>query len=207
MGKQNFFDRVFPVKYNFFEMLENQAKLNSDGVEALFRWLSGRAEADADLLLKYVSDADSVRMKLESDLIEAFSTPFDRGDIYSISVTMDKIIEYAKSTYYSMKDFEVQPNDVIVNMVEKLKEGTNLFAQAVGELKRRPEKAEQLIPAMRESHNKVEEYYRDGMAVVFRSDDPMYALRQREVYHHIKDAAFNMEDSVDLLHRIIVRLT
>ena len=35
----------------------------------------------------------------------------------------------------------------------------------------------------------------------------MYALKQREVYHHIKDASTNLDDAVDLLHRIIVRLT
>jgi hypothetical protein len=34
----------------------------------------------------------------------------------------------------------------------------------------------------------------------------MQALKQREVYHHIKDASSNLDESVDVLHRIIVRL-
>ena len=135
MGKENFFNKLFPVKYNFFLMLENQAEINNKGVHALYIWLTGRSETESDNLLQYVNEADNVRMQLEKNLIEAFSTPFDRGDIYTISVTMDRVLEYAKSTLYSMKAFEVNPNDIIIGMVEKLVDSADAFSMAVSELK------------------------------------------------------------------------
>ncbi|MCX7615421.1 MAG: DUF47 family protein [Clostridiales bacterium] len=207
MDKRNLFDRLFPVKYNFFEMLERQARINRQGVQELYNWLNSGLEHESDKLIQYVKEADEVRKNLERDLIGAFSTPFDRGDIYSISVAMDKIIEYAQSTLLSMKAFDVVPNEIIIGMTGKLTEGADIFAEAVGKLNRSPEKSEQFIPAIRETHIAVEQLYRGGMAVVFKGGDPMNALRQREVYHHIKDASANLEDSVDILHRIIVRLT
>jgi hypothetical protein len=45
------------------------------------------------------------------------------------------------------------------------------------------------------------------MAGVFLRDDAMDALRKREIYHHIKDASSYLDNCVDILHRIIVRLT
>ena len=207
MDKKNIFNRLFPVKYDFYEMLNNQARVNALGINALYNWLNSESEVELEALIKYVKDADEIRMNMEKNLIEAFTTPVDREDIYSISVSMDKVIEYAKSTLLSMQKFDVKSNDIIFNMVEKLKEGADIFSASIQGLKTNPSKAGQNIARIRETHIAVEHIYRDGMAILFKSDDPMNALIQREVYHHIKDASANLEETVDVLHRIVVRLT
>ena len=58
---------------------------------------------------------------MEDNLIEAFATPFDRQDIYSLSVEMDRIVEYAKSTLTEMEAFEVVEDSIIHNMVQQFK--------------------------------------------------------------------------------------
>lgn len=207
MDNRNLFDRMFPVKHDFFKMLENQAEINEQGIKALYNWLDGGLDSEGDKLLQAVKEADEVRKSLERDLVEAFSTPFDRGDIYSISVAMDKIIKYAQSTILSMKAFDVIADGTITGMTGKLMEGTEIFTEAIRNLEHMPEKSEKAISGIRAAHTAVEEFYRNGMAAVFKGGDSMNALRQREIYHHIKDASVNLEDSVDILHRIIVRLT
>jgi uncharacterized protein Yka (UPF0111/DUF47 family) len=144
---------------------------------------------------------------MEKKLVEAFTTPFDRQDIYSISVEMDRILEYAKSTLISMQAFEVEPNDIILKMSEKLKEGTDILSESVTILADGRRKVEQNILKMRNIYLAIEKLYRDGMAVVFKSSDPIDALRKREIYHHIKDASSNLDHAVDVLHRIVVRLS
>lgn len=207
MDNQNIFDRIFPIKYDFYEMLDRQAGANVNGINALCNWLDGTAEAEYEALIRSVEEADKIRMLLEKDLIEAFSTPFDRVDIYSISVSMDKVIEYAKSTLLSMKAYEVSPDKMIINMTEKLKAGADIFLESVKGLKNNLSAAHQNITLLRETHVEIEQIYRDGMSHLFKSSDPMFALKYREVYHHIKDASENLENSVDILHRIVVRLT
>lgn len=205
MDKRNIFDRFFPVKYDFYGMLNKQAELNMLGIHMLHKWMRSRSNNEKEELLRYVKEADEVRLDMESKLIEAFITPFDREDIYSISVEMDKIIEFAKSTLESMEAFDVEPNDVIINMVEKLKEGTDLLFESLKVLESNPIKSQQNIIKMRETYVEVEQLYRDGMSELFKCNDPMHALRQREVYHHIKDASAYLEYTVDIFHRIIVR--
>ena len=199
MENKNIIDRLFPVKYDFYEMLDNQANTNALGVNALYSWLGSGSASEREALIKYVGDADKIRMNMEKKLIEAFMTPFDREDIYSISIGMDKII--------SMQEFEVKPNDIIIHMVEKLKEGADIFSESIKGLKGNPSKAGENISKLRDTHVAIEQLYRDGMAIVFKSNDPMFAIKQREVYHHIKDASFGLEDAVDILHRIVVRLS
>lgn len=207
MEKRNMIDRIFPFKYEFYEMLFKQAKTNGLGVNALYNWVCCGSETESKALLQYVIEADGVRMNLEKNLIEAFTTPFDRGDIYSISVGMHEVLKYAESTLLSMKAFDVKPNDIIISMVEKLKIGVDIFSESIYDLKSNPNKSEKAIAGMRDTYVINEQLYRDGMVIVFESKDPMYALKQREVYHHIKDASTTLDDTVDILHRIVVRLT
>lgn len=207
MDKRNILDRLFPAKYPFYEMIDQQAKTNELAVKALYSWLSSSSEADSNTLLQTVKDSDHVRKLLERDLIEAFTTPFDRVDIYSLSSGMDKVIQYTRSTLLSMKAYEVRPNDIIMDMVDNLKEGTSIFYECAKDLKENPSKSEETFSKMRDTHVKIEQLYLNGMTAVFKGSDPMHALRQREVYHHIKDASTNLEDTVDILHRVVVRLT
>jgi len=206
MDKRNIIDRLFPAKYDFYEMLYMQAEINAFGVDMLHKWLKSGSDEEKQKLLLHVKDADDARMSMESKLIEAFTTPFDRVDIYSISITMDKIIKYTKSALLSMETFEVAPDDTITFMVEKLKEGIDVLLESINILKNNPIKSQENIIKMRATHTEVEQLYRDGMSVVFKKSDPMSAIKYREVYHQIKDASLNLEDTVNIFNRIVVRL-
>lgn len=207
MEKRNIIDRIFPIKYHFHQMLFMQAQSNALGVGALYDWLKSSAESDCEVLTRYVKEADEIRMEMEKNLTEAFATPFDRGDIYSISVGMNRVLKYAQSTLISMKTFDVKANETIISMVEQLNLGVEIFAEAVQDLKKNHGKSEEAVGKMRATHREIEKLYMDGMVFVFAGADPMEALKKREVYHHIKDASTNLEETVDVLHRIIVRLT
>lgn len=44
------------------------------------------------------------------------------------------------------------------------------------------------------------------MSIVFKISDPMNAIKHREIYHLIKEASLNLEDTVDIFERIVIRL-
>ena len=181
--------------------------MNAQGVDALFNWLKDASAIESSALRQELKAADDIRMELERKLIDAFTTPFDRGDIYSISIGMNKVIEYAESTLLSMQAYAMSANPVIIGMVAILKEGSDQFAEAVACLKTDPVQTESAIARIRQTHDRIEHFYREAMSAVFTSDNPMEALRQREVYHHIKDASAYLDSAVDILHKIVVRLT
>lgn len=207
MRSQDILDRLFPAKYDFFSLIMSQAQTNARGISALSDWVKSGSGSAEDILEPCKQEADKIRLSLERDLVDAFSTPIERTDLYLLSIDMNKVLEYARSTFLSMKTFGVEADQVIMDMVGQLKAGADLFLQAVAGLKDAPAKAEQLIPGMRRTHAAAEELYIAGMAALFDCGDPMYALKLREVYHHIKDASTNLDYSVDTLHRIIVGLT
>jgi len=206
MAKFNFWERLFPVKRDFYKMIGDQAEASSNVVGSLSRWLSSRSEEDYQQLLREVDVADRCRFTMEDNLIEAFVTPFDRQDIYSLSVEMDRIVQYAKSTLMEMEAFEVVKDSIIQNMVQQLKDGTDQLAEAIHQLKEDPRKSQIQIGKIRKVQLIIEDEYRTGMVALFNSSDPMHALKYREVYHHIKDAEVYLGYTTDVLHKIIVRV-
>jgi hypothetical protein len=206
MKKLNFIDRFFPAKYDFYAMLTEQAKTTVQGVAALESWLKTPSLDNAAAIHRLMQQADNVRLRMEGCLIEAFVTPFDRQDIYSLSVEMDRIAEYAKSTLELMLAYEVLADAPVFNMVHDLIEGTQLLYEAISLLQTEPEKSQEIIAAIRCRQVTVEDCCLKGSAALFKTNQPIQVIKVKEIYHHIQDAAVHLGYTVDVLHRIVVRI-
>jgi len=206
MANHNFWEGFFPVQRDFYKMISDQAIATTNGVKKLQEWLISRSEEDYKLLFSQVIEADRIRFHMQDNLIEAFSTPFDRQDIYSLSVEMARILEYAKSTLQEMEAFAVDTDSTILHMVEQLHIGTDKLAEAIGGFKEDPLLSKIQIIDIRKVQVTIQNDYRVGMVGLFKGTDIMYAMRYREVYHHIKDAAIHLGYTTDVLHKIVVRV-
>lgn len=205
MKTLNFMDRLFPLKYDFHAMLAEQAELTYMGLKEAHFFIESKEIRYFENLSSNVVIVDRVRMEMEDKLIEAFVTPFDRQDIYSISVEMDKVIEFVKSGMEALQYLELEPDQILLNMTDSLQEaGKDLF-EAITVLKKSALKAEFYIEKIRKCMQSVENNYRDGIIELYKTEDPMKALKYREVYHYLKDAAVYLGYTVDKFHKIVVR--
>ena len=206
MKQLNFWDRLFPPKYDFYTMISEQAKTTSAGITAFRNWLQDSAPENAYQLRALTREADNIRLNMEACLIEAFVTPFDRQDIYSFSVEMDRIIESARALMELMIAYEVSADDAIRGMALNLEEGARKFHAAVGLLATAPLEAEKGILDIRRCQADVEDGYRHGSALLFKTGDMIRILKYREVYHQLLDAAVYLGYTVDIFHKIVVRI-
>ena len=206
-GRGRLLGAIFPPRYDFHGMLLTQADKTMDGVNALVDWLKkGDLSVPPDELADIEKQADQTRYHMEALLLEAFSTPFDRQDIYSISRQMDNLLNFSLSTALEMKAFGVKPDEAIMDMAMALQEGTKLVVEAIKIMEKNPTAADGMIRAMRRSERRIEINYTNSLAKVFDSDDPISAIKKREVYHHLKDSGRALDITIDILHRIVVGL-
>jgi uncharacterized protein Yka (UPF0111/DUF47 family) len=205
--KKTLAERIFPTKYDFEGMLRDQAVETARGTEELVSWLKGGAKEDPEKLSEIEQRADDIRHLMERRLHDAFSTPFDRQDIYSISRQMDQIVNYSLSTAVEMRAFKVKPTEHMMRMAEALNLGASLLVQGVGMMRDQSEKAPALIREIRAQVHVIENNYIYAMAALFEKGDAILAMKDREIYHHLRDAGRNMAATVDVMHKIIVELT
>ncbi|MCQ8893929.1 MAG: DUF47 family protein [Methanolinea sp.] len=205
--KRGLFDHIFPVEYDFLAMLEVQAEKTVECVEVFVRWLSTPPRAEPLELHQRGIAMDAMRYEMEERLMESFSTPFDRQDIYSLSRQMDYIVNYSYETAREMVAFGVDPDEAILTMAGELLEGTRCMAKGVSALSDDRKSAEMAIRSARDTLHRIDDTYIEGMARLFQGGIPMEALKRREIYHHLRDAGRVLRATIDILHHDIIGMS
>src|SRR3970040_2801171 len=116
-------------KNRFLDLLTKQTELTVQGLDALRRYLR---EPDAKLveeMNRAEKEGDEVRRILIDELNKTFVTPFDREDIFALSLNIDDILDYANTTLDELELFEIEPNAYIKRIV-------SLLADAAAEIHR-----------------------------------------------------------------------
>lgn len=205
-GRRSLIDRIFPLEHDFLKMLADQAAQTFSGVEAFVAWLETGCAGPPDEIRRIERELDRMRYELEEQLIDAFSTPFDREDLYSLSRQMDYILNFSSETAREMYAFGVGPDRAIDRMARLLLEGTGAIVEGVGVMTSDEARVRESIRAGRAALHRIEDAYIDGLAEVFRGSDAMDALRRREIYHHLRDGGRALRGTLDVLHRAVVGL-
>ncbi|MFN8655524.1 MAG: DUF47 family protein [Candidatus Obscuribacterales bacterium] len=205
-AKFNLFGGLFEPSADFYDMLSKQANKTLEGMEALQEWLGSQDEdARGQDVRDREREADELKFALGKKLVETFITPFDREDVYDLSLSLDEVINAAKGTVREVEAFEV-PRQVkgMCDLAALLVEGTRCLAAAFAALRTdRREAAEQALMA-RKIENKVTKAYRLAISELFEEDDIKRILRFKEVYKTLLLAAEKIDVVGEkLLHAII----
>ncbi|HII76682.1 MAG TPA: DUF47 family protein [Methanolinea sp.] len=206
-GKKGVFEFIFPIEHDFEAMLVEQAEKTLECVYSLVQWLKKTPTDDPQQLMQLEMQLDAMRYDMEDKLMASFSTPFDRQDIYSLSRQMDYIVNYSYETAREIYAFEVHPDDAILGMAQALLQGTKCTAAGVRAMGRDKKRVEELIRSARSAMRMIDDIYIQSMASLLRTDNPMDAIRKREVYHHLRDAGRALRTTVDILHHAVVGLS
>lgn len=205
--KKNWVSNLFPAEHDFFGMLSEQAKLTREGVDLFALWLERGEDRLAIQVLDKCQAADDARHKLEEILVDSFSTPIDRGDLYEVSRQMDQVLDYARDTVREAAALEVlPPQPHYADFGKHLLRAMSAVNDGVESLGRDAAASEKQVPEIRRACQDVKETYFECLHEVALESDVNLALRRREIYHHLKDAAVMLDRTTDILHRIIVKL-
>lgn len=206
MKNHSIFDRIFPKKYDFYSLLVAQSKTTYDGIHSLECWIKNKSDSDYNCVFTNKDKADGIRFRLEKDLTEAFITPFDRQDLYSISVEINKIISCTISILKTIKALDIEINSVIMSMSALLSLGAMELSDAISILEKNPSESQGKIERIRLSEDSMEDIYILGLSELSSNKDALLTLKYTEVYHYFKEAAMYLDNTVDIYHRICVRL-
>lgn len=195
----------------FIQLLTEQALRVQRGIDGLRRFLE-TGEAEGSIALEQCEkEGDELRRILIDELHKTFVTPFDREDIYQLSLYLDDVLDYAYTTLEEMRTLKVAPNDHLIQMVHRLSEGAEELLLAMERLDDNPMVA--LDHARRTKHreNQVEKIYREALAELFSGPEDVHhvmeMLRIREIYRHVSNAADQADQAANVIGSIVVKMT
>ena len=91
-------------------------------------------------------------------------------------------------------------------MAELLSRGALELTEAISILESKPAESQSKIESIRKSQNSMEEIYISGLSGLFSNNDCIKILKYMEIYNHFKEAAMFLGYTVDIYHRICVRM-
>lgn len=203
------FSRNKNKQNRFLELLTKQADFTVKGIEILKQYMQEPNEFLVDELNQVEKEADEIRRILIDELNRTFVTPFDREDIFSLSLTIDDILDYADTTLDEIVMFKVQPNQFLVRMVSLLADAAMEIYRGVLRLEDHPNVANDHAVRAKALENRVEQVYREALADLF--SDPkdlegvMKILKHREIYRHLSNAADRGDQAANVIGDIVVK--
>ena len=178
-------------------------------MEALKQYMQKPDSTLADRLSKIESEADEVRRILIDELNRTFVTPFDREDIFALSLTIDDILDYAESTVDEMVVLKVAPNPFLERMASLLTDAAMEINRGVLRLVDHPNVANDHAVRAKALENRVEQVYREAIADLFQDprdlEGVMEILKLREIYRHLSNAADRGDQAANVIGDIVVK--
>jgi predicted phosphate transport protein (TIGR00153 family) len=197
----------FRKRFDFFQMLLDQARKSEEGLAYLCEFVSSPGEKLGKKVENAEEEADVLRRTLIDALNRTFVTPFDREDIFTLSRAIDDMVDYAKSTVEEMMLFQAKSNDHLKKMAEALYQASKHITLAVEGLRNmRPDIQEHIIRA-KKSENLMEHLYRESLVELFKHKNVVNLLKMREIYRHLNNAADRGDEAADILSDILVKNT
>jgi predicted phosphate transport protein (TIGR00153 family) len=193
----------------FIKLIHDQAALTLEGMEALKEYMAEDTTA-AKRLIAIEKEADEARRILICELNKTFITPFDREDIFSLSRTIDDVLDYAYSTVTEMEVLKVRPTAFMLQIASLLRDAANELLMAVDRLEQHPEVATEHAQRAKSLENRVEDVYREALADLFSGAEDikhiMKMLKSREVYRHLSNAADRGDEAANVIADIVVKI-
>ncbi len=199
----------FHKRYDFYQMLLDQAKMSEEGLRLLGEFVQNPTAELGRKVASVEEEADDDRRALIMALNKTFVTPFDREDIFALSRAIDDMVDYAKSTVEEMGLFQVETNEHLKKMADALYQGAQHLTLAVEGLRHlnNGNKIEDHIIRVKKSENLMEHLYREALVELFKNPDVATILKMRELYRHLNNAADRGDEAADILSDILVKNT
>ena len=197
----------------FVSLLITQSEITSAGLLLLEDWVSAprvKSEAVEQMRVKEL-EADEIRRILIDELHNSFITPFDREDIFMLSLYIDDVLDYAYTTIEEMRLLEIDADEHLTEMVKHTREATEELALAIKRLSANPRVAGDHARRAKKMENDVDHLYRVAISDLFikaKDFKPLMAmLRRREIYRHVANMADQADKAADVMGMVVMKLT
>ena len=179
-------DRVFPRMPDFYSRISEQCDFAVEVMSEFVAFMSSGDWDKAQQVRKLEHRGDELKARNVDILNKAFSTPMDREDLYRAIITIDHILNYAKTTVREMELLEVQPDSYMLEMAQLLHQGTIALQHGFAKLSSDPASAEEDANAARKAERHTEKIYRKALVKLL---DPDNYIKTRDDRHSVAVAS------------------
>ena len=206
----SFLGQGLQERNKFIAMLGAHAAAAREATIALQESLEHPDASAVQRLRTLAAAAAERRRVLVDELHDTFVTPLDREDIYNLSHSLERMVNYALTTIEEIHLLQVEVDEPIRRMVALVREQAENLEAATQRLPKNPRVADDHADHVHEKEHEVERVYRDAIRELLSSATDMASLPRvlcrREVYRHISNMADRAASAANVLGMIVMKI-
>jgi len=200
---------LLPREDVYFEYFSQMAGKIEEAAGILEEMLDGRAKELGDFKqrIKDVEHAcDTIMHQITTKLNKSFITPFDREDIYTLSVALDDICDYIDAgaravVMYDIRefnDYSRQLARILSNLGREIKTAVSMLAK--------PNNINKHFVEIHRLENEADEVYFRAMGVLFKeATDAVMVIKWKEFYDILENATDRCESVANIIESIVLK--
>ena len=193
-----------PQTTDLLGMLRGQMAVTGEGMDAFVRWAEGDGAAEHDVR-DLEHRADEKKRELWKALRDAFTTPIDAEDLYTLSALLDGLLNGAKDIVRESDVLALAPDPATAEMAHALQTGVGHLADAFEQLAAHDERATDAADAAVKAARNLEHVYRRAMSALLAVEDVREVMSRREIYRRFVSVADGLVDTADRVWYAVVK--
>ncbi len=198
-----------PKEDQYFTMFSQMTAKIQEAAGILVEMMQGPHENFVTLSkrIKNVEhECDEITHSVTTKLNKSFITPFDREDIYTLSVALDDVCDYIDAAARAVVMYDIhQVNDHSRQLALIIQGLANEIHAAVGMLKQATGMKQHLLEIQRLENDADEAYYK-GIGDLFKdSKDPIEVIKLKELYEILENATDRCESVGNIIESIVLK--
>ncbi len=200
--------RLIPKEEKFFEMFIEVAENIREGAILLEKMLGENADFRdlAESIKSLEHKGDRLTHELITKLNKTFIVPIDREDIYSLSSTIDDVLDVIESVARRLVLFKIERiGENSTQLSHLLVRSTSEIVSAVSELRNGMKVLDHCIEINR-LEEEADHIYHEALGKLFEFEtDPINLIKRKELLETLETALDKCEDVANVIEGIIVK--
>lgn len=192
--------------FTFFAQMGAKIEEASNLLMEMLEHGTGEYEAYTRRIKDVEHECDTITHKMTTKLNKSFITPFDREDIYHLSVALDDICDYIDAgaraiVMYDIGDANAHTKD-LAKVIQQL--GVQI-SKAVSILSK-PDNINDYFVEIHRLENEADEIYFRATKELFKgATDPMAVIKWKEIYEILEYATDRCESVANIIESIVLK--
>ena len=202
---------LLPREDEYFTLFSQMTAKMQEASNALVEMTQGDS-ANFEAIAKKIKDAehgcDAITHEITTKLNKSFITPFDREDIFALSVALDDVIDYIDAGARAILMYDIKEmSDHAKHLAKVIQQLTIEINSAVSMLKK-PNNLNQHIVEIHRLENEADDVYFRAIGELFHNaNDALTVIKWKELYEILENGTDRCEHVANIIESIMLKHT
>jgi uncharacterized protein len=198
-----------PKEDQYFTLFSQMGAKIEEAAALLVDMLRGSDE-NFDAISKKIKsvehECDEINHQVTIKLNKSFITPFDREDIYTLSVALDDVCDYIDAAARAVVMYNIHESDPFAQqLADILLKLSREISSAIGMLKAADGLSPHLLEIQRLENDADEVYFKATAELFKQSDDPVRIIKWKELYEILENGTDRCEGVGNIIESIMLK--